>query len=258
MSIEIFSLKNKKVLITGAANGNGLEITRSLLDCYASVIMADSDFKALRKNYNIFKKKGLPVYMECVDLGEISEINALVDNIKKYHSDLSVIINNAGITYSEVIDKYSYEKWKVTHNVNLLAPFLLVKNLANILRKNKKNNPSIINITSLNSELGFSDNPAYISSKGGLKQLSKSFANDLGRFNIRSNCIGPGYIKTHMTLKSFSDKSRNNLIKKKTILGRWGKSSDLVGAVIFLASDASLYMTGQDIYIDGGWLAKGM
>jgi len=258
MSIEMFSLKEKKVLITGAANGNGLEITKGLLDCHAKVIMADSDLKALKKNYEIFKRRGLPVYMEYVDLNIISEIKNLIKNIKKKHSDLSVIVNNACITYSEEIDKYDLEKWNTTHNINLLAPFVLIRDLVKTLKKNKTKNPSIINITSLNSELGFTNNPAYIASKGGLKQLSKSFSNDLGKFNIRSNCIGPGYIKTKMTAKSFADKERNKFIKEKTILGRWGKSSDLVGAVIFLASDASLYITGQDIYVDGGWLAKGL
>ena len=114
----------------------------------------------------------------------------------------------------------------------------------------------MINITSLNSELGFPNNPAYVSMKGGLKQLTKSLAIDLGEFNIRVNNLGPGYIKTNMTKGSW--KNRKTEIEDRTILGRWGEPEDLLGTVIFLLSSASNYITGQDIYVDGGYLAKGM
>ena len=97
---------------------------------------------------------------------------------------------------------------------------------------------------------------AYIASKGGLKQLAKSLALDLGKYNIRVNNVGPGYIRTNMTKKGWS-KNRKQ-IEEKTILGRWGTPEDLVGTVIFLLSSASAYITGQDIYVDGGWLAKGL
>ena len=120
----------------------------------------------------------------------------------------------------------------------------------------KKTGGSMINITSLNSELGFPNNPAYVSMKGGLKQLTKSLAIDLGEFNIRVNNLGPGYIKTNMTTGSW--KNRKIEIEDRTILGRWGEPEDLLGAVIFLLSSASNYITGQDIYVDGGYLAKGL
>ena len=115
---------------------------------------------------------------------------------------------------------------------------------------------SIINITSLNSELGFPNNPAYVATKGGLKQLTKSLAVDLGKYNIRVNNIGPGYIKTNMTKQGW--KNNKQAIEDRTILGRWGKPEDLIGSIIFLLSDASSYITGQDIYVDGGYLAKGL
>ena len=117
---------------------------------------------------------------------------------------------------------------------------------------------SIINITSLNSELAFPDNPAYVTFKGALKQMTKSFALDLGKHGIRCNNIGPGYIRTNMTKQSWSDPIRRKQREDKTALGRWGKPSDLCGVVIFLASDASGYITGQDIYVDGGWMIKGL
>ena len=115
---------------------------------------------------------------------------------------------------------------------------------------------SIINITSLNSEIAFPNNPAYVSTKGGLKQLTKSLALDLGKYNIRVNNLGPGYIKTNMT--KFGWKNNRKKIEDRTILGRWGEPRDLVGTIIFLLSDASSYITGQDIYVDGGYLTKGL
>ncbi len=115
---------------------------------------------------------------------------------------------------------------------------------------------SIINITSLNAELAFPDNPAYVAFKGGLKQLTKSLALDLGKYNIRVNNIGPGYMRTNMTKKGWANNRK--LIEDRTILGRWGTPDDLIGTAIFLLSSASSYITGQDIYVDGGYLTKGL
>ena len=117
---------------------------------------------------------------------------------------------------------------------------------------------SIINITSIGAELGFPNNPAYIAAKGALKQLTKSLALDLGPFGIRVNNIGPGYFRTDMTKGSWNDPQLEEDRIRRTILGRWGEPDDLAGAAIFLASEASRYITGQDLYVDGGWLAKGL
>jgi len=116
----------------------------------------------------------------------------------------------------------------------------------------------IINITSLNSELAFLDNPAYVAFKGALKQLTKSLALDLGKYGIRVNNVGPGYFRTNMTKKSWEDPEKNKARCDRTVLGRWGEPKDLAGTIIFLCSNASSYITGQDIYVDGGWLIKGL
>ena len=122
----------------------------------------------------------------------------------------------------------------------------------------KKRRGSIINITSINAEFGFPNNPAYVASKGGLKLLGKSLARDWGKYGIRINNLGPGYIITKMTEKSFKNKKTRLDRQKNTMLNRWGEPEDLVGPCIFLASDASSYVTGQDIYVDGGWTANGI
>ena len=122
----------------------------------------------------------------------------------------------------------------------------------------KAKSSSIINITSLNAELAFPNNPAYAATKGGLKQLTKALAVDYGKYNVRVNNVGPGYIHTHMTEKSWKNKNANRVRKNHTILNRWGISEDLSGIIVFLASNSSSYVTGQDFYVDGGWLIKGI
>jgi len=120
----------------------------------------------------------------------------------------------------------------------------------------KRKSGSIINITSINAELGFPRNPAYVASKGGLKMLGKSLAKDWSNKGIRVNNLGPGYIKTDMTMKRYLNKKTRKEREDRTLMKRWGEKSDLIGPCVFLASDASKYITGQDIYVDGGWLVN--
>jgi gluconate 5-dehydrogenase len=117
---------------------------------------------------------------------------------------------------------------------------------------------SIINVTSIGAVQGFPGNPGYVASKGGLRLLTKALALDLADKNIRVNNLAPGYIHTAMTDKSFNDPQRHQERLARMMLKRWGKPDDLIGAAIFLASEASAYVTGQDIFVDGGWTAKGL
>ena len=224
----LFSVKNKKIIVTGGKGGNGSCIVENLINLGANVESID-----------------LPNH----DITNINDLNSIVS---KYET-IDGLINCAGVTYGNNIFDYNVNDWDKTISVNLKSPYLLSKLVA---EKMKENGGSIINITSLNSELAFPNNPAYVASKGGLKQLTKSLALDLGKYNIRVNNIGPGYIRTNMTKKGW--KNNRKEIENRTILGRWGTPEDLIGAVVFLLSKASSYVTGQDIYVDGGYLAKGL
>ena len=170
------------------------------------------------------------------------------------HKRIDVLINNAGINGLNY-DSSHLARFHKTLEINLVAPYNLSRMVAEHMKKNRRG--SIINITSLWSEIGFSGNPGYGASKGGLKQLTKALACDFAPYGIRVNNIGLGYFKSNMTKKSLEDKQRYDIIKNRTLLKRWGDPKDILGAVIFLASDASAYITGQDIYVDGGWLAWG-
>ena len=230
--MNLFSLQNKVIIVTGSSGGNGSAICTGLKEYGAFVVEAD-----------------LPQY----DVTSNESLDLLITNALKHNGYIHGLVNCAGITIGNSIFDYKENDWEKTYQVNLKAPYLLSKKVAVCM---KSTGGSIINITSLNSELGFPNNPAYVATKGGLKQLTKSLAVDLGKYNIRVNNIGPGYIKTNMTKQGW--KNNKQAIEDRTILGRWGKPEDLIGSIIFLLSDASSYVTGQDIYVDGGYLAKGL
>ena len=238
--MSMFSIKNKYCIVSGAGRGIGYEIARSLHNAGAIVIGIDKSFK--KDSYDFSK--------EIVNLNDSKQITEFCKRITK----LDVLVNCAGVTIQSDED-YSLDHWNQTMCINLTAPFLLTRDLKNVLRES--NSPSVINISSLNGKLAFPDNPAYVSSKTGLDGLTRSFALDFGRLGIRVNSVAPGYIKTDMTGDSWHNLEKREQRQKRTMLNRWGNPEDLVGPVMFLASDASRYITGQTIYVDGGWSSKG-
>lgn len=241
---KLFDVTNRIVLVTGSNRGNGLAIAHGLSKAGAIVIRIDLGFDAKIGTCDIE-----------FDLSNRIEIGSLVRNIHNKYGRIDALVNNAGITISSnnpYIDDLAYEK---TISINLHSAFAMCAAVCPIMAENKSG--SIINITSLGAELGFPNNPSYQMSKAGLRQLTKALARDWGEFGIRSNNICPGYIKTAMTAKSFNDKKLNNQRSDNTLLKRWGEPEDLIGPALFLVSDASSYMTGTDIYVDGGWMANG-
>ena len=252
---NLFSLQNKIAIVTGAANGNGKAISKALLKSRAKVVLVDNNKTALKNTKLEFKKQNLnPIEFVC-DITDSKSLNELKKFILKKFNRIDILVNNAGVTFSSTAN-YPDELWEKTYLVNLKAPFELSKICCQLMKKQKSG--VIINVTSINAELGFPDNPAYVSFKGALKQLSKSLALDYGKYDIRVNNVGPGYMRTNMTKKSWLNKTRRKKIAEKTMLGRWGIPDDLAGIVIFLCSNSSSYITGQDFYVDGGWLSKGL
>lgn len=253
---NLFTLKNKIAVVTGAANGNGKSISKALLQAGAKVVLVDIDEKTLLQTKNQFNKLNLKPFIFCCDITNSEKLLELNDFVLHRFKKIDILINNAGVTFGCDISNYPEKFWDKTYETNLKSPFLLAQLFSKSMKKQKSG--VIINITSLNAELAFPNNPAYVSFKGGLKQLTKSLALDLGKYGIRVNNIGPGYFRTNMTKKSWLNKSRRKKIENNTILGRWGTPEDLMGLVIFLSSNSSSYITGQDFYVDGGWLAKGL
>jgi NAD(P)-dependent dehydrogenase (short-subunit alcohol dehydrogenase family) len=246
---------DKVVLITGAGNGNGFEISNHLIESGYKVCLVDKDISKIKKKY--IKLNTSSILLLKLDLSISNNYEKVVKKCLSKFKKLDILINNAGITLPKNILKYSRKDFQKTININLEIPFLLIQSTIKYLAKSK-NYGRIINITSLSSHTGFSNNPAYAASKGGLRYLSKSLANDLSKYKILINNICPGYIRTSMTAKSYNDKNKFKYRNDRTLLKRWGESKDLLSAVDFLLDDRSTYITGSDIVVDGGWLSKGL
>ena len=251
---DIFSVDGKRVLITGAANGNGKAISNAFGNAGSHLFLVDIDRENLAIVADDIEKKTHSIVQRAVvDLSDAKEVNKFLDK----NNNFDVVINNAGITRSNHLFDYKDSDWDLTHKVNLFAPYKIIQKVSQRMSQEKKSG-SIINVTSLGAEIGFPNNPAYVAFKGALKLLTKSAALDLSTHGVRVNSVGPGYTKTNMTKGSWNDKKLRQDRTDRTILGRWSESEDLIGVMIFLASDASSYITGQEFYVDGGWLSKGL
>lgn len=249
---DLFSIKGKTIIITGAG-GSGMAniLAKNMAKYQANVYGLDIKFAKTSKNSSKFLK-----FIEC-DITDQNKFDETCKSIFSKHKKIDVLINGAGVTFPQENEKfYSDEKWDITNNINLKAAFQCSQTVIKYMLK--KQNGSIINFTSINAELGFPKNPAYVASKGGLKMLTKALAKDWGKFGIRVNNIGPGYMKTEMTKRSWNNPRLRKARTSRTLLNRWGEKQDIVGPCIFLASDASTYVTGLDLYVDGGWLANGL
>ena len=242
--MNFFSVSNRVVIVTGSNRGNGLAIAEGLSNVGAKVVRIDLAFDNNLNTEDI-----------SFDLTNQTEIKSLLEGIAAKYGRIDGLVNNAGISIpssSPYSDLSIYEK---TLAVNLTAAFAMCSAASPIMAS--YGSGSIVNITSLGAELAFPDNPSYQISKAGLRQLTKALARDWGEFGIRANNICPGYINTAMTKNSFTDTELHQQRKNHTLMKRWGESADLVGPTIFLISDASSYITGTDIYVDGGWTANG-
>tara|TARA_R110000824_G_scaffold38634_10_gene117909 strand:- start:944 stop:1708 length:765 start_codon:yes stop_codon:yes gene_type:complete len=249
---KMFSLKGKTAIVTGAKRGIGRAICKAFQNAGATVLGVDK-LEIVGETFDTH---------QC-NIADPKSISKIVEFCKDKYGTVDILVNNAGVGFAHNFLEYPLEDWETTCMVNLRAPFLLMQGLSPLMIENGKG--SIINITSLNAEMAFPNNPAYPAAKGGLKMMSKSFAYELGKHNIRVNNIGPGYFKTEFHKQdgrveklNWEDSVILRERSEKTLMGRWGEPQDIVGLAIFLSSDSSSYITGQDIYVDGGWLTKGL
>ncbi len=259
MNQNMFSLQGKVALVTGASYGIGYAIAKALAEAGATIVFNDIKQEFVDKGIAAYKADGIDAKGYVCDVTDEAGVNAMVADIEKTVGVIDILVNNAGIIKRIPMTEMSAAEFRAVIDVDLNAPFIMSK--AVIPSMIKKGHGKIINICSMMSELGRETVSAYAAAKGGLKMLTKNIASEYGEYNIQCNGIGPGYIATPQTapLRELQpDGSRHpfdSFILAKTPAGRWGNPEDLAGPAVFLASDASDFVNGHVLYVDGGILA---
>lgn len=257
--IKSFELTGKIALVTGASYGIGFAMAKGLAEAGATIVFNDIKQELVDKGLAAYKEAGITAHGYVCDVTNEEQVNAMIAQIEAEVGVIDILVNNAGIIKRIPMCEMSAADFRQVIDVDLNAPFIMAK--AVIPSMIKKGHGKIINICSMMSELGRETVSAYAAAKGGLKMLTKNIASEYGEANIQCNGIGPGYIATPQTapLREIQeDGSRHpfdQFIIAKTPAARWGEPTDLVGPAVFLASDASNFVNGHILYVDGGILA---
>ena len=257
MNSNLFSLK--VALVTGAAYGIGFAIAEALAEAGAKIAFNCRKPEHLQSALDDYSKLGIEARGYLCDVTKEDEVKAMVADIESTLGSVDILVNNAGIIRRIPMHEMSVDEFREVVDIDLNAPFIVAK--AVIPAMMKKRSGKIINICSMMSELGRETVSAYAAAKGGLKMLTRNIASEYGEYNIQCNGIGPGYIATPQTAplrERQPDGSRHpfdSFIVAKTPAARWGNPDDLKGPVVFLASQASDFVNGHILYVDGGILA---
>ncbi|MBQ2315172.1 MAG: gluconate 5-dehydrogenase [Treponema sp.] len=257
--LDSFSLKGKTAFVTGASYGIGFAIAQALSEAGASVAFCERKEEKVQKGLEAYKAAGLNVKGFRCDVTKEQEVAETIRRIQDELGTIDILVNNAGIIRRIPMTEMSAESFREVVDIDLVSPFIVSKEV--IPQMIQKGHGKIINICSMMSELGRETVSAYAAAKGGLKMLTRNICSEYGKYNIQCNGIGPGYIATPQTAplrEKQPDGSRHpfdSFIVAKTPAERWGTPADLGGAAVFLASDASDFVNGQVLYVDGGILA---
>ena len=259
MNMNAFSLQNKIAWVTGGSYGIGFAIAEAFAAAGATIVFNDISQELVDKGLAAYAEKGIRAHGYVCDVTDESAVQALVANVQDEVGIIDILVNNAGIIKRIPMTEMSADDFRKVIDVDLNAPFICAK--AVIPAMIKKGHGKIINICSMMSELGRETVSAYAAAKGGLKMLTRNICSEYGAYNIQCNGIGPGYIETPQTAplrERQPDGSRHpfdQFIVSKTPAARWGTTDDLQGPAVFLASDASNFVNGHVLYVDGGILA---
>ena len=255
MIYDIFNLENKVAIITGASSGIGKSISLTLAEAGANVILVSRRIDMLNQLVEHINQKGYKSLAIKADISKKEEVDGMLEKALGNFKKIDILVNSAGINRRAPIETFSEKDWDDVINTNLKGAVLCSQAVGRTMIKHRKG--KIINISSMNSVIVGENIPAYDASKGGIMQLTKTLALGWAKYNINVNAIGPGNFKTEMTKSQYEDEVKSQQIIASIPLKRWGvPQTDLSGIVILLASEASNYITGQTMYVDGGCLLQ--
>ncbi|MBR1439808.1 MAG: gluconate 5-dehydrogenase [Lachnospiraceae bacterium] len=257
--IDKFRLDGKVAWITGASYGLGLAYAQAFAEVGAKIVFNDIKQELVDRGLEEYKKLGIDAFGAVCDVTKEDQVEAFVKAATEKVGPIDILVNNAGIIKRIPMTEMTVAEWNQVIDVDLTGPFICSK--AVLPSMIERGHGKIINACSMMSELGRETVSAYAAAKGGLKMLTKNVCSEYGQFNIQCNAIGPGYIATPQTAPLRERQADGSMhpfdrfIRSKTPAQRWGKTEDLMGLAVFLASEASDFINGQVIYIDGGILA---
>ncbi|MGG0542726.1 SDR family oxidoreductase [Priestia aryabhattai] len=253
MTVDLFSLDGKVAAITGATRGIGRSMAIALAEAGSDIALLQRSKEFLGVKEEI-ERLGRKCFIVNCDLENASEVSEAISSVVTYFGKLDILVNNAGIQRRSPAVDFAEEDWDAVMNVNLKTVWLLCQQAGRQMLK--QGSGKIINMASLLSYQGGITVPAYAAAKGGVAQLTKALSNEWAAKGVNVNGIVPGYIATDMNEALINDETRSRQIIERIPAGRWGQADDFKGAVVFLASDASAYIHGHLLAVDGGWLGR--
>ncbi len=250
MSLKLFDLTGRRALITGSSQGIGLALAGGLAAAGAEVVLNGRDEGKLAVAAAELKGKGFKASGSAFDVTDETEIKSAVDAIERDRGPIDILINNAGMQFRTTLEDFPPEKFRELMRVNVESVFLVAQAVARHMIPRGRGR--IINIGSVQSELGRATIAPYTATKGAVKQLTRGMCADWARHGLQINAIGPGYFNTPLNKALVENAEFSGWLQKRTPAGRWGETGELVGAAVFLASDAASFVNGHMLYVDGG------
>ncbi|MEM8923286.1 MAG: glucose 1-dehydrogenase [Actinomycetota bacterium] len=252
-SSPLFRLDGRVALVTGSSRGIGLAMAGALADAGATIVLNGRDGDALTEAAAALAADGHTTHTERCDVTDEEAVSAMIDAIEADVGPLEILVNNAGVQQRAPVLEFPVDDFRRVLAVNLVAPFAVAQAAARPMAERGRG--KIINIGSVLSEFGRPTIVPYTTSKGGIRLLTRGLCADLGPLGIQVNTLAPGYFATDLTADLVADETFSTWVANRTPTGRWGRLDELAGPVVFLASDASGFVNGQTLYVDGGMTA---
>ncbi|MGJ7565824.1 SDR family oxidoreductase [Variovorax sp. GB1R11] len=253
MSTQLFSLAGKTALVTGSSRGLGFAIADGLAAAGAQLVLNGVDAARLEASAATLRGKGYVVEACAFDVCDEAAVVAAFEQLDAAGIAVDILVNNAGVQYRKPMVELATDDWRRVIETNLTSAFVVGREAAR--RMIPRGRGKVINIGSLTSELARATVAPYTVAKGGIKMLTRAMTAEWASHNIQANAIGPGYMLTDMNQALIDNPSFDAWVKGRTPAGRWGKPEELIGTAVFLASEASNYVSGQIIYVDGGMVS---